>query len=218
MKRVHIIACALLAAAAALATGVCYGSLPAMVPVHWNAAGEADRMGPRAMLWLLGPGLMAAMLGLGLCLPWLSPQRYRLDAFAPTWSYFIVVMVAMLGCLHLAVLRAIQDDGVDMARTIHGGLFVMLVLLGNPMGKVRPNFFVGVRTPWSLASEQVWHATHRLCGKLMVASGLLGLAAVALGAAGWLLSALAAGWAIVAVLFSLVHYKRLEKSGRLRAG
>lgn len=218
MKRIHIVLCALLVAAAAIATAAWYADLPASVPLHWNADGRPDRVGPRAMLWLLGPGLMGAMLVLGLCLPWLSPQRYRVDTFRATYSWFILVIVAMLGGLHAAVLHAILDGSADLGRSLPAGLFLLLILLGNPMGKVRRNFFIGVRTPWSLASEQVWYATHRLSARLMVGSGLLGLAAVAAAAPAWMLVALGGGWALLAVVFSLVHYKRLERRGQLRAG
>jgi uncharacterized membrane protein len=218
MKRVHIVLCALLIAAAAIATAACFADLPASVPIHWNTDGRPKGMGPRAMLWLLGPGTMAGILLLGLCLPSLSPERYRIEPFKATYSYFILVLVGMLACLHLALLRAILTGAIDIARTACGGLFLLLILLGNPLGKVRRNFFIGVRTPWSLASEQVWYATHRLAARLMVGSGLLGLVAVTAGAPSWALVALGGGWALIAVVFSLVHYKRLQRGGQLRAG
>lgn len=218
MKPLHIVVCALLIAAAAIATVAWYGGLPAVVPVHWDIDGKPNGYGPRAMLWLLGPGLMGAMLVVGLCLPWLSPRRFEIASFKATYSYFIVVIVCMLGFLHLAVLRAILTGAAGMDRTIYVGLFILLVLLGNPMGKVKRNFYIGVKTPWTLASERVWHATHRLCARLMVASGLLGLIAVFAGAGPWIILALAAGWAVVVVVFSLVYYKRLERVGRLEAG
>lgn len=217
MKRLHIIICALLIVAAAAATAAWTADLPPTVPMHWNSAGTLDGYGPRAMLWLLGPGLMAAMLAVGLCLPWLSPRGFGVDSFEATYSYLIVVLVSMFGFFYAAVLHAILTGGMGMQRTIYIGVFILLILLGNPMGKVQRNFYIGVKTPWALASERVWHATHRLCGRLMVASGLLGLVAVFAGAAPWILIALSAGWAAVAVVYSLVHYKRLERAGRLEA-
>jgi uncharacterized membrane protein len=217
MKHSHLLLCALLIAAAAIATVVCYPALPALVNLHWNIAGQADGKGPRALLWLLGPGLMAGMLGLGLCLPWLSPKRFDVATFKATYSYFIVVLVCMFGLFYAALLYSSLGGTLALPRIIHSGMFALLILLGNPMGKVRRNFYIGVRTPWTLASERVWHASHRLCGKLMVASGLLGLVAVLAGAGSLVILALLSGWAVIVVIFSLVHYKRLERAGALEA-
>ena len=218
MKRSHLLLCVLLIAAAAVATLAFYPDLPAMISIHWNIHGQADGQGPRAMLWLLGPGLMAGMLAMGLCLPWLSPKRFDIETFKATYSYFIVVLVGMLGLFYAALLHAALGGAMGLPRAIHVGMFVLLILLGNPMGKVRRNYFIGVRTPWTLASERVWHATHRLCGKLMVASGLLGLVAVLAGAGSWIILTLLSGWAVIVIIFSLVHYKRLESAGALEAG
>jgi uncharacterized membrane protein len=218
MKRLHIVVCVLLIAAAAIATVAWYAELPATVPVHWDIDGKPNGYGPRAMLWLLGPGLMAAMLVLGLCLPWLSPRRFEVASFKATYSYFTVVIVCMLGFLHAAVLHAILSGAAELQRTIYIGIFMLLILLGNPMGKVKRNFYIGVKTPWTLASERVWHATHRLCARLMVASGLLGLIAVFAGAGAWIIMAWVGGWGVIDIMFSLVYYKLLERTGQLEAG
>jgi uncharacterized membrane protein len=94
---------------------------------------------------------------------------------------------------------------------------VFATLLGNVLGKVRRNFWLGVRTPWTLANERVWYSTHRLAARSMVVAGLLALAAVILDLPGVLaVSVLGAGFAIP-VGWSLLYYKRLERSGRLGA-
>lgn len=99
---------------------------------------------------------------------------------------------------------------VPIDRAVPAGLFVMLVLAGNPMGKVRRNFYLGIRTPWTLSNERVWYATHRFAARLMVGSGLLGFFMLAGGMPGWLLLVPAIAWAPVAVLYSLLQYKRLD--------
>jgi uncharacterized membrane protein len=98
-----------------------------------------------------------------------------------------------------------------------GGIALLFVLLGNVMGKLRRNFWLGVRTPWTLANERVWYATHRLAARTMVAGGLPALVA-ALGALPHLVAVAALlGAALVPVVFSLVYYKRLERAGTLEA-
>src|SRR6185369_4711405 len=69
---------------------------------------------------------------------------------------------------------------VEIARVMMAGMFLFFALMGNLMGKVRRNFYMGVRTPWTLASERVWNDTHRLAAKMFVGAGVIGLAAVVL--------------------------------------
>lgn len=210
MKARFIALSLLLIAAASAATIYVWPQLPDVVAVHWNYRGEVDGYAPRAVLWLLGPGLMAFMMLLALLLPTLSPRRYEVQPFAPTFYYSFVVVQCLLAYVHGLVLASASGVAVPIDKAVPAGLFVMLVLAGNPMGKVRRNFYLGIRTPWTLASERVWHVTHRLAARLMVGSGLLGLAMLALGAPGWLLLVLALAWAPLAVLYSLLQYKRLE--------
>lgn len=215
MSRRYLALGILMILAALAATIVYYPELPAVVPLHWNIEGGIDGYGPRWMVPLLGPGAMGVILLLGLALPSLSPRRFEISSFAPTYSYVIAVLVAMFGYLYALLLMAALGRGLSLPRALPGGLFLLLVLIGNPLGKVRRNFFLGVRTPWTLASERVWYATHRLAAKLMVASGVAGLLAVAAGAPHWLLLALSVGWAMVSVLYSLMFYKRLQRAGQL---
>ena len=96
-----------------------------------------------------------------------------------------------------------------------GGVCLLIALLGNVMGKVRRNFFVGIRTPWTIANEQVWNATHRFAAKTFFAGGLLGLIAVVFRAPFWLPVTAIMVAAVVPVIYSLMLYKRLEHRGEL---
>jgi uncharacterized membrane protein len=215
MKNRYFVASAALVLLAALATLLLEPNLPARVPVHWNAAGVVDGYGPRWILWLVGPGLMLSLLALFAALPSLSPRRFQMGAFLPTYRYFMLVTVTFMGYAYAVMLGATLSGAVRVERALPAGICVLTILLGNPMGKVTPNFFVGIRTPWTLASSKVWYATHRLSARLMVASGLLGLLAVLLHAPFGLVIVLSTAWAGVAILYSLLCYKRLERAGQL---
>jgi uncharacterized membrane protein len=88
---------------------------------------------------------------------------------------------------------------------------------GNPMGKLRRNFYLGVRTPWTLASERVWNATHRFAAKTFVAGGLVGLVFSIVGLFLWAILATLVG-ALAPVVYSLVIYKQLERRGEIDDG
>lgn len=209
VKTRYLLFCALLIAAASAATVYFWPQLPAQVPIHWNADGAVDGYGPKAALWLLGPGMMAMVAWLGVVMPAISPRRFEISGFEPTYYYVSGVVVGLLAFVYALVLAASLQVQVPMTTATEAGIFVLLILAGNPLGKVRRNFFMGIRTPWTLASERVWYATHRLAAKLMVASGMLGLFALWLGAPIWVLLALMLAWAPLAVGYSLLLYKRL---------
>jgi uncharacterized membrane protein len=215
MRSRFIACCLVMIAAVCAVTGYFWPTLPEYIPLHWNYAGEVDSYEPRELLWLLGPGLMTIMMLIALLMPHFSPRRFEIKTFESTWWYSMTIIVAMPAYISTLVLISALGREVAMKQALPAGLFTMMILLGNPLGKVRKNFFLGVRTPWTLSNDRVWYATHRLTAKLMVISGVLGLAGLLLGVANWILVALLFGWALVAVIFSLVYYKRLERSGNL---
>jgi uncharacterized membrane protein len=198
----------------AVAGLLAWARLPAAIPVHWNIIGEADGYGPKAAIFLFS-GMIAALTALWALLPGVSPRGYDVERFGPTWWRCGLLVNALLGYVGTLVLAQALDVPLAMDRFICGGIAVLIVLLGNVLGKVRSNFWLGVRTPWTLASERVWYATHRLAGKTMVLGGLLALACVLAGApAHWATYTVLAG-ALLPVPYSLLYYKRLERGGAL---
>lgn len=193
-----------------------YPELPARVPVHWNAAGEIDGWDERHTL-LIHSAFLLGLAALWLVLPKISPQRFAVDGFESTWWFSGMLMVCLIAYLQCVHLWAAYRPGFPMDRAVLGGLGLLFVLLGNVMGKVRRNFWLGIRTPWTLANERVWYATHRLAARSMVAGGLppllaaFGVLPVVLAVVVMVVSAL------VPVAFSLVYYKRLERAGTLEA-
>src|SRR5262249_17855295 len=120
--------------------------------------------------------------------------------------------------LHAALLWSYLDPGVDGVRLLVGGLCLFFAVMGNLLGKVKRNFWMGIRTPWTLASEPVWERTHRLGAWLFVATGLFGFVGVLAGGPVVGLFVVIIGGALVPVVYSLVIYKRLERQGRLGLG
>jgi uncharacterized membrane protein len=196
-------------------TLVAYPQLPNIVPIHWDAQGHVNGWGPKWSLFLYGPTMMFFIVLIFAALPWLSPKKFEVDSFRATYLYIMVAIVAMLAYCQLLILIASLGVMLDISRAIEGGVCLLVALLGNVMGKVRRNFFVGIRTPWTLANEQVWNATHRLAAKTFFAGGLLGLLAVILRAPFWFPIAAIGVAAIVPVIYSLMFYKQLEHRGDL---
>jgi uncharacterized membrane protein len=200
-------------------TLVAYPSLPNVVPIHWDAHGQVNGWGPKWSLFLYGPGGMLLMVLMFAALPWLSPRKFEVDSFRATYLYIMIVIVAMMaycqGLILLAALGSLSGVVFDITRAIVGGVCLLIALLGNVLGKVRRNFFVGIRTPWTIANERVWNVTHRFAAKTFFAGGLLGLVAVVLRAPFWVPIAAILIATLVPAAYSLVFYKQLERRGEL---
>jgi uncharacterized membrane protein len=200
-------------------TAVAYPSLPNVVPMHWDAHGHVNGWGPKWTLFLFGPGTMLFIVLMFSALPWLSPNKFEINSFRATYLYIMIMIVAMMAYCHvlllLSALGSLSGIGIDMTRAITGGVCLLVALLGNVLGKVRRNFFVGIRTPWTIANERVWNATHRFAAKTFFAGGLIGLLAVILRAPFWTpITAILIG-ALVPAIYSLLFYKQLERRGEL---
>ena len=204
-----------LTAAVFVAILIAYPQLPNQVPTHWNMQGQANDYSAKWTLFLIGPGLMAGILLLFYFLPWLSPKHWEVDTFQSTYLYIMVVLVSMLAYFTGVSLWVSLGYAANVDRAIVGGICLLFALLGNVMGKVRRNFYIGVRTPWALANERVWNATHRFAAKTFVLGGVIGLALTAIGVKGWLPFAALMASALVPVVYSLVVYKQLERRREL---
>jgi len=215
MKSRYYATALLMVAAAALAFFHFLAALPATVPVHWNIEGHADGYGSPWMLFALGPVLMAAMGAIFMVLPWLSPKRFEVSSFERAYLHIMLIVVALPGYFFAVSLWAAAHGAVDVARAVACGLCLMAILLGNLLGKVRRNFYIGFRTPWTLASERVWYATHRFGAKVVVAAGALGLAIAVAGLPPWIAIASIVSAFLAPIAYSLVYYKRLARTGML---
>ncbi len=190
---------------------VAYPELPRSIPLHWDAHGQPNGWGPKWSLFFWGPGVMTLLLLLFAALPWLSPKQFEVDSFRSTYLYIMVVMMAMMGYINLLVLAAGLGIVLDISRAILGGIGLLVALLGNVLGKVRRNFYIGVRTPWTIANEQVWNATHRFAAKTFFAGGLIALLLAVFGGSFWLAFAAILTGAFIPAVYSLIFYKQLER-------
>lgn len=158
----------------------------ARVALHYGLDGQPDRFGPKGeavlALWIM-TGLGVFLTGLFAAMRHLDPRRENLARSAGTYLFvWIGSLVLLLGiCVMMAVdFTGAAADSSTAARAALGGTGVMMVILGNALGKVRPNFTLGVRTPWTLTSDIAWDKTHRLAGWLIVIWGLAQIVSAAI--------------------------------------
>jgi len=208
IRRVHVFHAGLILLAFAM-VALAYTDLPPLVPTHWGLDGKVTRFRPRIWAFAI-PTLMVLIYALLLALPRISPRGYEIERFGRVFeicqSATLLVMLALTTLVLLAGLGA--DVHMDRAPSAIIGL--LFIVLGNFQGKVTRNFFVGMRTPWTLASDEVWLRTNRLAGKLMVVAGAGLLLCTFLDAGPAPLLVAAATIAGVPFVYSYVIYRKLE--------
>jgi uncharacterized membrane protein len=198
-----------------------YPKLPETIPTHWNLAGKVDGYGPKSVSLLAMPIMSLLMLGLFRALPVLSPKNFEVDTFRDTYLFILVVVLGMFAYLHAVILYATWQQvekvahPIDIGRYMIGGIFLFLAVMGNVLGKVRRNFWIGVRVPWTLASDRVWNDTHRLAAWTLVAGGLIGFVMTIAGLPILIAFAVLIVSVLIPVVYSFVHYKQLERRGEL---
>ncbi|MGI9140927.1 MAG: SdpI family protein [Gemmatimonadaceae bacterium] len=178
------------------ASAAVYSDLPERVPTHWNLSGEVDGWMSREWGAFLMPLILVAQLGLFYVLPRIDPRGANYTKFKSTYDILIItLMIFMLG-VHLLILAAAVGVGIPITRIVPAGVGILFIVLGNLMPRMRPNWFVGIKTPWTLSSDRVWDRTHRFSGRLFVVVGALivlsallapALAKPVLGFAPWVL-------------------------------
>lgn len=187
----------------------------AQLPLHWNARGEVDHYGSKWTALMLPPLVAAGMTILFWGISRAEPQQ---DHLASSQGLFRVAWIGMLGiaaAIEIMLFSAILHWGLSPIGLIIGAVGLFFAALGDQLGKTRPMYMVGIRTPWTLADPEVWTATHRLGGKLMVLAGLVWLVSAMLG---WvsaftlpILVLVMMAASLVPVVYSYVLWRRIGR-------
>lgn len=180
-----------------------WGRLPERMPMHWGLNGEVNGYGSRAEGAFLLPGIMLALWLLLRFLPRIDPRRANYAKFADTYELLVNSLVALFGVMHVALIGAALGWPVSMERVAPALIGLQFIILGNALPRARPNWWFGIRTPWTLSNDRVWTRTHRVGGYLLSGAGVVLLVAAALPGA-WTF-ALGIAAAVAAGFGSLVY-------------
>ena len=190
-----------------------YQIFPATVPTHWGLDGQVNGWGPSWLAAFLLPAILIAMYFLFDLLPKIDPRRENYADFKKVYAFFkTAIMVVLFGIYIIASLNAV---GVVVSVAFWTPVLIglLFIVIGNYFGKIRNNYFVGIRTPWTLASEENWNKTHRLGGKLFVLGGIL-MMLNGFVPTMWrigLLIAVIALVSVVPIVYSYILYKKQTK-------
>lgn len=197
---------------------VTYPFMPEMVPSHWNIVGQIDGYMPRFWNALFMPGLSILLVVMLKVLVRGNPRLGNAENQQTSQRVidrFLVILVLFLLVMQGTIAAIALGYTINLAYVINSAAGLLFILLGNYLGKVRRNFWLGIRTPWTLASDIVWERTHRLGSWLFVLLGVITLILNFIGPVRRF-ALLAPLFLVCVILFvySYLCYQRLEKSGR----
>jgi uncharacterized membrane protein len=216
-KNIWVIAMIIIVLAMFVVGGALFSQMPVQMATHWNAAGEAD--GTISKFWgvFLFPIISLGLLGLFLIIPRIDPLRANIQKFKSYYYGFIVVFLVYFLYVYILTLLWNLDSRFDMTQALMPAIGVLFIVIGLMMLKAKRNYFIGIRTPWTLSSDEVWDRTHKLGGRLFIAAGIITailtvfLSKIAI----WVMLGLVLATALFSIIYSYVIFHKLEKEGKV---
>lgn len=151
-----------------------WSNLPDQLPTHFDLKGEANGYGSKLVFIYLPLGLYLLLL----VLPLIDPRKRNYEIFSDTYFKLRVILSLFIGIVDTIIIYNILHGVEKMGLLLPSVVLLLFTLFGNYLGNVRPNYFIGIKCPWTLNSDEVWIRTHKLAGKLWFWSGVVGLAAL----------------------------------------
>ncbi|MGA9401722.1 SdpI family protein [Haladaptatus sp.] len=173
-RKSYLVALALVVVSFALSVYY-YPRMPDQIATHWNASGNADGTMPKLWGLFLLPTMTAGLLVLFAAIPRIDPLRENIAEFRRYYDLFIVLFVAFM--LYMQVLIVLWNLGYrfDFTMVLSPAIGVLYYFIGALMSRVERNWFIGVRTPWTLSDDRVWKRTHSRAGPLFKIAGIIAI-------------------------------------------
>lgn len=197
--------------------GYVYPQLPERVAVHFNLKGDPDAWGPRREMLMAVLLLVVVSLGVGLLsrfLPRIDPKK-KVQYSQSTLARISYALVFFMSALNIVIIYSTLHGRFVMGgRIMFVVISLLFVYLGNQFNSLKPNYFIGIRTAWTLENETVWRKTHQWGGRLWVAGGLVMAVLTCLlpeGVASVVFLTGTVCLVLVPIVYSYVCYQQLQR-------
>jgi len=150
-----------------------YPQLPERVPSHWNTKGEVDAYSSKTFSVLFFPVITLGIYLLITLIPQIDPLRKNYSKFALPYFWFRTTFVLFFTLLYLYTLWAALGTKLNINYFVIPAVSILFIIIGIFLPKIKKNYFVGIRTPWTIHSEEVWDRTHRFGGKFFIFGGII---------------------------------------------
>lgn len=155
-----------------------YPRMPDQIASHWNASGNVDGAMPKLWGLFLLPTMTAGLLVLFAAIPRIDPLRENIADFREYYDLFVLLFVAFMLYVHVLTILWNLGYRFDFMMVLSPAIGVLFYFIGTLMSRVEPNWFVGVRTPWTLSNDDVWKKTHTRAGPLFKIAGVIAVLGV----------------------------------------
>lgn len=202
-------------AVAVIAGLLLWDQLPEQMASHWNSNDQVD--GYMSKFWgvFLMPLIILGMLALFLVVPGIDPLKANIVQFRGAFNLFIVLISAFMLYMHgLTLAWSLGYQDFKMSAAMLPFLGVVFIFIGYMLRQAKRNFFIGIRTPWTLSSDTVWDKTHQLGSILFMASGALAIIGSFFGGmtAFWLFFVPLMTSTVVLLVYSYILYRSETKA------
>lgn len=189
-----------------------YPQMPDKIASHWNAKGEVD--GYMSKFWglFLMPIVSFGLLLLFIIIPKIDPLKANIEKFRKYYNGFVVLIIIFLFYIYL--LTIFWNTGVrfDMTQVLAPALGILFYYVGVLTENAKRNWFIGIRTPWTLTNEKVWNKTHKIGGKMFKISGVIALFGLVLPRYAIFFMVVPVVFvAVYTIIYSYFEYKKHEK-------
>ncbi|MFC6614250.1 SdpI family protein [Halopenitus salinus] len=186
--------------------------LPTRMATHWNAAGQPDGTMSKPAALVLIPAMTAGLLIVFALIPRVDPLRANIASFRSVYDWFVVVFTAFMTVIHGGIIAFNLGYEFDFTLLVLAAVAGLFYYVGVLLTHAKRNWFVGIRTPWTLSSDEVWNRTHRLGGRLFKLTALVALVGLLFGEyAIYFLVVPALLTAGITIVYSYYLYEQLER-------
>ncbi len=192
---------------------VLWPQMPERMASHWNFQGQADGYMPKFWGLFLMPFISLLLFLFFLLVPKIDPLKENIKKFRKYFDSFILLIFLFLFYIYLLSLVWNLGAKLNIGRAVAPALGIVFYYAGVLMEKAKRNWFIGIRTPWTLSNENVWNKTHRFGGKLFKISGVAAFLGLFLPKqAMWLIIVPIVFSAISIVFYSFLAFQKEDSS------
>jgi len=205
----------ILIAAATIAGLLLWDQFPEQMASHWNENDQVDGYMPKFWGVFLMPLVALGMFLLFLVIPNIDPLKANIAQFRDTFNLFVTFIIGFMIYVHaLTLLWNLGYTNFKLSQAMLPAMGLLFIVIGSLLRKAKRNFFIGIRTPWTLSSDYVWDKTHQLGAVLFMISGVLAVIGGFFGGmiAFWFLFVPMIGSTIFVLIYSYVLYQKEIKA------
>ncbi|MGO4822632.1 MULTISPECIES: SdpI family protein [unclassified Flavobacterium] len=192
---------------------IIWDTLPEKIPTHWNYKGEIDKWGDKYSLIILLFLLPVLSYVLMLVIPKIDPKK-KMEQMRGKYYQLKFILVLFMSTLAFVILYLTQKESTSSPNLIYILIGILFIALGNYFKVIQPNYFIGIKTPWTLENKEVWKLTHTLAGKLWILGGLIiviGSLVIANSVFIYVFGGVVAIISLVPIVYSYLKFKELKK-------